>query len=151
MEIILLENILNLGKIGEKVKVADGYVRNFLLREGKALRFNKKNQEFVNKKKDELNKKNLEIKNNFKEIEKLVDKKIFRVKKESKENGDLYGSIKPKEITTLILEQSKTKINPSQITLKENLNKIGLYKAEINLHPEVKADISIKIEKIESK
>jgi len=151
MEIILLENILNLGKIGEKVKVADGYGRNFLLREGKALRFNKKNQEFVNKKKDELNKKNLEIKNNFKEIAKLVDKKIFRVKKESKENGDLYGSIKPKEITTLILEQSKTKINPSQITLKENLNKIGLYKAEINLHPEVKADISIKIEKIESK
>ena len=123
MEIILLENIFKLGKIGEKVKVADGYGRNFLLRQGKALRFNKKNQEFVDKKKDELNKKNLEIKNNFKEIAKLVDKKTFLVVKESKENGDLYGSVKPKEITTLILEQSKAKINPSQITLKENLNK----------------------------
>tara|TARA_B000000557_G_scaffold18537_1_gene14069 strand:+ start:296 stop:751 length:456 start_codon:yes stop_codon:yes gene_type:complete len=151
MEIILLENIFKLGKIGEKVKVADGYGRNFLLRQGKALRFNKKNQEFVDKKKDELNKKNLEIKNNFKEIAKLVDKKTFLVVKESKENGDLYGSVKPKEITTLILEQSKAKINPSQITLKENLNKIGLYKAEINLHSEVKANISIKIEKIKSK
>ncbi len=151
MEIILLENILKLGKIGEKVKVANGYGRNYLLREGKALRFNKKNQEFVDKKKDELNKKNLEIKNNFKEVAKLVDKKTFIVVKESKENGDLYGTVKPKEITTLIQEQSKAKINPSQITLKESLNKIGLYKIEINFHSEVKANISIKIEKIKSK
>ena len=92
MEIILLENILNLGKIGDKVVVANGYGRNFLLRKGKALRFNKKNQEFVDKKKDELNKKNLEIKNNFKEIAKLIDKKIFTIIKESKENGELWFS-----------------------------------------------------------
>ena len=59
MEIILLENILNLGSIGEKVKVKNGYGRNFLLKQGKALRFNAENQEFVNKRKDELNKKNL--------------------------------------------------------------------------------------------
>ena len=67
MEIILLENILNLGSIGDKVTVKNGYGRNFLLKQGKALRFNKENLEFVNKK-DELNKKNLEIKNKFKEI-----------------------------------------------------------------------------------
>lgn len=151
MEIILLENILNLGKIGDKVVVANGYGRNFLLRKGKALRFNKKNQEFVDKKKDELNKKNLEIKNNFKEISKLIDKKIFTIIKESKENGELYGSVKPKEIANIIQEQSKAQISPSQITLKENLNKIGLYYAEINLHSEVKAKISIKIDKIKSK
>ena len=71
MEIILLENILNLGKIGDKVKVKNGYGRNFLLKQRKALRFNKENQEFVNKKKDELNKKNTEIKNRFKEITKM--------------------------------------------------------------------------------
>ena len=65
MEIILLENIINLGNIGDKVKVKDGYGRNFLLKEGKALRFNKENLEFVNKKKSELNKKNIEIKNKF--------------------------------------------------------------------------------------
>ena len=102
MEIILLENILNLGNIGDKVSVKNGYGRNFLLKHGKALRFNKINQEFVNKKKDELNKKNIELKNKFKEIAKLIDKKTFTFNKESKENGDLYGSIKPKEITTLI-------------------------------------------------
>ena len=103
------------------------------------------------KKKDELNKKNLEIKNNFKEIAKLIDKKIFTIIKESKENGELYGSVKPKEIANIIQEQSKAQISPSQITLKENLNKIGLYYAEINLHSEVKAKISIKIDKIKSK
>ena len=68
MEIILLENIMNLGVIGDKVSVKNGYGRNFLLKQGKALRFNKENQEFVNKKKDELNKKNTEIKNQFKKI-----------------------------------------------------------------------------------
>ena len=151
MEIILLENILNLGSIGDKVTVKNGYGRNFLLKQGKALRFNKENQEFVNKKKDELNKKNIEAKNKFKEISKLVNNKTFIFNKESKENGDLYGSIKPKEITNKIKESTKADVSPSQIILKDNLNKIGLFKAEINFHSEVKAQISIKIDKIQSK
>ena len=151
MEIILLENILNLGNIGDKVKVKNGYGRNFLLKQGKALRFNKYNQEFVNKKKDELNKKNNEIKSKFKEVAKLIDKKTFTFIKESKENGQLYGSIKPKEITNLIKEKVSAEVRPSQIILKDNLNKIGLFNAEINFHSEVKAQISIKIDKIQSK
>ena len=73
------------------------------------MRFNKENQDFVNKKKDELNKKNSEIKNKFKEIAKLVNNKTFDFNKESKENGDLYGSIKPKEITSMIKEKLKLK------------------------------------------
>ena len=124
MEIILLENILNLGNIGDKVKVKNGYGRNYLLKEGKALRFNKENLDLVNKKKDELKRKNLEIKNKFKEIAKLVNNKIFTFSKESKENGDLYGSIKPKEITNLVKEQAKAEVSPSQIILKDELNKI---------------------------
>ena len=91
MEIILLENILNLGKIGDKVKVKNGYGRNFLLKQGKALRFNKENQELVSKKKDELINKNTEIKNRFIGIAKLINNKIFTFNKESKENGELYG------------------------------------------------------------
>ena len=151
MEIILLENILNLGIIGDKVKVKNGYGRNFLLKQGKALRFNRENQEFVNKKKDELNKKNTEIKNRFKEIAKIVNNKTFTFVKESKENGELYGSIKPKEITNLINEKSKAEVSPSQIILKDELNKIGVFKADINFHSEVKANILIKIDKIQSK
>jgi len=151
MEIILLENILNLGIIGDKVKVKSGYGRNFLLKQGKALRFNKENQELVNKKKDELNKKNTETKNKFTEIAKIINNKTFTFVKESKENGELYGAIKPKEITNLIKEKSKAEVSPSQIILKDELNKIGVFKADINFHSEVKANILIKIDKIQSK
>tara|TARA_B100001248_G_scaffold68660_1_gene48487 strand:+ start:16542 stop:16997 length:456 start_codon:yes stop_codon:yes gene_type:complete len=151
MEIILLENIFNLGSIGDRVKVKNGYGRNYLLKNGKALRFNKENQDYVNKKKDELNKKNIEIKNKSKEIAKLVNNKKLLFKKESKENGDLYGSIKPKEITNLIREKTSADVSPSQIILKEELNKIGTYSVDINFHSEVKATISIKIDKIQSK
>ena len=151
MEVILLENIINLGKIGDKVSVKNGFGRNYLLKQGKALRFNKENQDLINKKKDELNKKNLELKNKFIEISKLVNNKIFVFNKECKENGDLYGSIKPKEISNLIKEKTKADVNPSQLILKEDLNKIGKYKVEINFHSEVKAIISVKIDKIQSK
>tara|TARA_Y100000591_G_C21480557_1_gene520269 strand:- start:90 stop:545 length:456 start_codon:yes stop_codon:yes gene_type:complete len=151
MEVILLENIINLGNIGDKVTVKNGYGRNFLLKQNKALRFNKENQDFVNKKKDELNKKNIEIKNKFKEISKLVNNKTFTFAKESKENGELYGSIKPKEITNLIKEKVNADVSPSQLILKDDLNKIGIFKAEISFHTDVKANISIKIDKVQSK
>ena len=151
MEIILLENIINLGNIGDKVKVKNGYGRNYLLKKGKALRFNKENFDLVNKKKDELKRKNLEVKNKFKEIAKLVNNKVFSFSKESKENGDLYGSIKPKEISSLIKEKTNADVSPSQIILKEELNKIGVYKVDINFHSEVKANISLKISKIQTK
>ena len=150
MELILLENILNLGNIGDTVKVKNGYGRNFLLKKGKALRFNKENLDLVNKKKDELNRKNLETKNKFKEISKLINNKTFTFSKESKENGDLYGSIKPKEISNLIKEKTNADVSPSQIILKEELNKIGIYKVDINFHSEVKANISLKISKIQT-
>ena len=151
MEIILLENIINLGNIGDKVKVRNGYGRNYLLKQGKALRFNKENLELVNKKKDELNKKNIELKNKFKESAKLLNNKSFNFFKESKDNGELYGSIKPKEITNLINDKIKVEVSPSQIILKNELNKIGTYKVEIQFHSEVKAIISIKIDKIQTK
>ena len=151
MELILLENILNLGNIGDKVKVKSGYGRNFLLKQGKALRFNKENQSYVERKKDELNKKNIEIKIKYKEISKLVNNKSFVFKRESKDNGDLYGSIKPKEITNLIKEKVNADVSPSQIILKDDLNKIGSFKANINFHSEVKANITIKIDKVQSK
>ena len=151
MEIILLENILNLGNIGDKVTVKNGYGRNFLLKQGKALRFSKDNLELVKKKKNELNKKNTETKNKFKEIAKIVENKTFIFNKESKENGELFGSIKPKEITNMIKDQVNAEVSPSQIILKDELNKIGLYKIDINFHSEVKANISIKIDKVQSK
>ncbi len=150
MEVILLENIIKLGNIGDKVKVKPGYGRNYLLKTGKALRFNKENQDYVSKKKDELNKKNNELKKKFKETAQLINKKTFVFNKECKENGELYGSIKPKEISSAIMNKMKLEVKPSQIVLKEELNKLGIYKIELNFHSEVSSQISIKIDKIQS-
>ena len=98
-----------------KLKVKNGYGRNFLLKQGKALRFNKENLDFVNKKKDELNKKNNELKKKFIEQAKIINNKTLNFNRESKENGDLYGSIKPKEIANLLNEKYKAEISPITI------------------------------------
>ena len=150
MEIILLENIIKLGNIGDKVKVKSGYGRNYLLKTGKALRFNKENLEYVSKKKSELNKKNSDLKKKLKEIAQLINTKSFTFNKESKENGELYGSIKPKEISATILSSMNVEVKPAQIIMKEELNKIGVYKVDINFHSDVSAQISIIIEKIQT-
>ena len=131
--------------------VKNGFGRNFLLKKGKALRYNKQNQEIVNKKKDELIKKNNEIKGKFELISKQINNKTFNFNQECKENGDLYGSIKPKQITNLIKEKMNLEVAPSLLVLKDDLNKIGSYKVEINFHSEVRANITIKIDKIKSK
>ena len=150
MEVILLENIIKLGKIGDKVKVKNGYGRNFLLKAGKALRANKENLDLVNKKKDELNKKNNETKKLFIDLAKKIANKKLEFSKESKENGELYGSIKPKELSNTFQEQLKVTIEPSQIVLKQEINKIGDYSIDINLHSEVSCKVKLKVKKIDS-
>ena len=150
MEVILMENIRKLGKIGDLVEVKNGYGRNFLLKSGKALRASKENIDLVNKKKDELNRKNNEIKKEFKEIATLINNKKINFNKETKDNGELFASIKPKEISTAFLNQLKTTIIPSQIEVKQEINKIGSYKIDINLHSEVSAKVTIDVKKIDS-
>ena len=151
MQVVLLENIYKLGKIGDNVEVKNGYGRNYLLKTGKALRASKENLDFVNKKKDELNKKNNELKKKFQEIAKKINNKILSFDKEAKENGDLYGSIKPKEISNNFLENLKIEINPSQIDLNQEINKIGEYDININLHSDVNAKVKIKVKKADSR
>ena len=150
MQVILLENIMKLGKIGDKVEVKNGFARNFLLRQGKALRASKENIEFVSKKKTELNKKNEESKNQFKEIALKISNKTLKFNKESKENGELYGSIKPKEVSNAFKETLKVEINPSQIDLRQEIAQIGKYKININLHAEVTASVNLQVDKVDS-
>ena len=102
MEIVLLENIKNLGKIGDMVKVKRGYGRNFLIKYGKALKVSKENLALVNKKKIELDKKNVALKNDAKKIYVIINKKIYKFAKEAKDNNELYGSIKPMEVSKTI-------------------------------------------------
>ena len=150
MQVVLLENIIKLGKIGDLVEVKNGYGRNFLLKKGKALRGNKENIDLVNKKKDELNKKNNEIKAEFIKTANKIKNKSLKFSKEAKDNGDLYGSIKPKEVSNAFIKDLNVEINPSQIDLKQEIKKIGKYKININLYSEVSADVTINVQKIDS-
>ena len=151
MQLILLENIKNLGQIGDVINVKRGYGRNFLVKYGKALKASKENIDLVNKKKAELNEKNLELKKKAKKIYNSIDQKKYKFSKRAKENEELYGSIKPKEISKAIENISKIEIKPSQIDLGKGINKIGLYEAKINLHAEIQAKIHIEVVKEEEK
>lgn len=150
MQVILLENILKLGKIGDQVDVKNGFARNYLLRQGKALRASKENIELVSKKKVELNKKNEEAKSQFKEIASKISNKVLKFNKESKENGELYGSIKPKEVSSAFNTTLKVEISPSQIDLRQEITKIGKYTINVNLHAEVTASVNLQVDKIDS-
>ena len=145
MEIILLENIKNLGKIGELVKVKRGYGRNFLIKYGKALIASKTNIDLVNTKKDELNKKNLEQKKSAKKVFDLINNTRCKFVKKSKENGELYGSVRPAELSKNLSDLKKVEIKPSQIDIAKEIKKIGTYEAKVNLHAEIQAVIHIEV------
>ena len=150
MQVILLENVMKLGKIGDQVEVKNGFARNYLLRQGKALRASKENIEFVSKKKVELNKKNEDTKNQFNEIALKIKNKILKFNKESKENGELYGSIKPKEVSGAFKTIYNVEINPSQIDLRQEITQTGKYKINVNLHAEVTVSVNLQVDKIDS-
>ena len=147
MEVVLLENVKKLGQIGEVVKVKRGHARNYLIKYGKALNASKENIELVNKRKVELNKKNIEIKRNAIKIYNIINKKKYKIAKRALENDKLYGSVKPKEITDLVENVDKIKIKTSMIDLSKEINKIGDYEAQVNLHAEVSATILIEVVK----
>ena len=147
MEVVLLENIKKLGKIGDIVNVKRGHGRNFLIKYGKALKASKENIDLVNKKKDDLNLKNIAIKKEAKKIFDVINNKKYQFTKMAKENLELYGSIKPKELSKNIENIEKIEIKPSQIDLGKEINKIGLYEAKINLHAEIVANINIEVVK----
>ena len=145
MQVILLENIKKLGAIGEKVTVKDGYARNFLLKNKKALVANKKNTEYFEQQKSEINKKNEVEKNKANEIFQILNNAELEVYKEAMENGQLYGSINIKEIVTLIKEQKNLDISAEKIETKGQLKNTGISKVYINLHAEVIANINLNV------
>ena len=147
MEVVLLENIKNLGNIGDLVNVKRGYGRNFLIKYGKALKASKINIDFVNKKKAELNEKNISLKKNANKIYDIINKKNYKFLKRVKDNDELYGSIKPREISKTIENIDKVEIKSSQIDLTKEIIKIGFYEVKVNLHSEVLATIHIEVVK----
>ena len=145
MKVILLENITKIGSIGEVIEVKRGFARNFLIANKKALYASKENIKEVEKIKSELNKKDLEKKKDAKNISERLKSKQYTVKKLSTENNELYGSVKPTEISKIILENDKIEIKPSMIQLTNDIKSLGEFKVLINLHSEVQAQIKIKV------
>ncbi len=147
MEVILLENIKKLGSIGQKVKVKDGYGRNFLIKKNKALLANKKNMEIFRKRKDEITKKNELEKAKSQEIAKKLRSLKLEIKKEAMENKQLYGSVSVKEIVNL-LNSNNIKISAEKIEIKNQIKSLGTHKIYINLHAEVQSNVDIEIKPI---
>ena len=151
MKVILLENIRKIGTIGEIIDVKRGFARNFLISKNKALFASKKNISEVEKIKKELSKKDLDRKKNAKEIHEKINNKIFEVRKLSTENKELYGSVKPTEISKLIENKVNIKINSSVIQPTKEIKSLGKFKVTINLHSEIQSTIYIDVNTEEEK
>ena len=145
MRVILLENLRNFGSIGDIVDVKRGFARNYLIAQKKALFASKKNIENVEKIKKDLDKKDVEKKKSAKDIADKLDKKTFDVRKLCTENKELYGSVKPTEISKLIKELANIDINSSLIQPVKEIRSIGKFKIIINLHSEVQTNIFINV------
>ena len=145
MKVILLENVKRVGSIGEVIDVKRGFARNFLIANKKALYASKENIKEVEKIKAELSKKDNEKKKDASKISEQINGKDYLVKKLSTENNELYGSVKPTEISKLIYEENKIDIKPSMIQPVEEIKALGKYKVKISLHSEVDAEITINV------
>ncbi len=150
MKVILLENLIKIGSIGDIIDVKRGFARNYLISSKKALYASKENIAEVEKIKKELNKKDQERKKNAKNIYEKINKKEYLVKKLSTENNELYGSVKPTEISKLILKLDNLEVKPSMIQLVTEIKSIGNFKVKVNLHSDVQAEINIKVEQLEN-
>ena len=145
MKVILLENVRKLGSIGEIIDVKRGFARNYLIAQKKALFASKENVKEVEKIKNDLNKKDQDKKNEAKSIEEKLKNKEFLIEKLSTENRELYGSVKPTEISKILDEKEKISINPSMIQPTKEIKSLGSYNVIINLHSEVQLQIKITV------
>ena len=150
MKVILLENLKKIGSIGDIIDVKRGFARNFLIANKKALYASKENVTKVEKIKSELSKKDNEKKQEAKKISEKINKKEYSVKKLCTENKELYGSVKPTEISKLIFELSKIEIKPSMIQPVKEIKSLGKFKVKIYLHSEVDAEITIDVKTAET-
>ena len=145
MKVILLENVRKIGSIGEIIDVKRGFARNYLISKKKALFASKENIKEVEKIKQELNKKDQDKKKEAKSSLEKIQNKTYEIKKLSTENKELYGSVKPTEISKMIHEKENVEINPSNIQPSKEIKSLGEFKVEINLHFDVQTQIIIKV------
>ena len=145
MKVILLENLRKIGSIGEIIDVKRGFARNYLISNKKALYASKENIKEVEKIKSELSKKDQDKKKEAKQISDKINNKEYVINKLSTENKELYGSVKPTEISKLIFKADKIDIKPSMIQPLKEIKSLGTFKVKISLHSEIQSEISIKV------
>ena len=145
MKVILLENLRRIGSIGEIIEVKRGFARNFLISNKKALYASKENIAEVEKIKSELGKKDVEKKMEAQKISEKINGKEYEIKKLSTENKELYGSVKPTEISKLIQDNEKIDIKPSMIQPITEIKSIGKFKVKIILHSEIDSEITVNV------
>ena len=145
MKIILLENVRKVGSIGEIIDVKRGFGRNFLIAQKKALFASKENINEVEKIKSELGRKDQDKKNEAKTLNEKIKNKEYLIKKLSTENKELYGSVKPTEISKILKQIENVDINPSLIQPAEEIKSLGTFIVDVNLHSEIQSQIRIKV------
>ena len=145
MKVILLENVRKIGSIGEIIEVKRGFARNFLIAKKKALFASKDNIKEVEKIKNELSKKDQDKKNSAKTIDEKLKNKEFTIKKLSTENRELYGSVKPTEISKIIKKFEDLEINPSLIQPSKEIKSLGTFEVILNLHYDIQSQIKITV------
>jgi len=149
MKVILLENVRKVGSIGEIIDVKRGFARNYLIAQKKALFASKENIKEVEKIKNELSKKDLDRKNQAKKIDENLKNKEYTIKKLSTENKELYGSVKPTEISKLLKEIEKIEVDPSMIQPVKEIKSLGNFDVSLNLHSEIQSHIKIRVVALE--
>jgi large subunit ribosomal protein L9 len=144
MEVILLERVAKLGQMGEVVRVKDGFARNFLLRQGKALRATEENKKRFEGMKQQLEARNLELKGEAEKVGSKVDGQTFVVLRQASEAGQLYGSVSTRDIAAILTDNGFT-VSRNQIALNMPIKGIGLHKVPLALHPEIEVSITVNV------
>lgn len=144
MDVILLERIAKLGQMGDTVRVRDGYARNFLLPQGKALRANKGNQARFEAERSQLEARNLERRQEAESAAKKIDGQSFMVIRQAGATGQLYGSVTTRDLAEIMTEAGFS-VGRAQVQLTTPIKSIGLHSVVIALHPEVDVSVAVNV------
>ncbi|HVZ90467.1 MAG TPA: 50S ribosomal protein L9 [Rhizomicrobium sp.] len=148
MQVILLERVEKLGQMGDEVRVKDGFARNYLLPQKKALRANKTNREYFQSQRAQLEARNLERKSEAEKVSAKLDGQGFTILRQAGDRGQLYGSVSPRDIAEAITAGGFS-VNRTQVALEKPIKEIGKYSMSVVLHPEVRVKVSIVVARTE--
>lgn len=148
MEVILLERIRKLGQMGDIVTVKDGFARNFLLPQNKALRANETNKKRFEEERSQLEARNLELKGEAEQVGKKVEGQSFIAIRQAGDTGQLYGSVTSRDIAELITENGVA-VDRNQVLLDRPIKVLGVHPVTISLHPEVEVSVDVNVARTE--